>query len=105
MNAKLKNYLTNAESVIEISNASEASLWLGKVDVIAYHGLDKDEFRSVVEGYRAPPIIDARRYKEFCIDDSMVVFASNALEVEKLPDSAAPSSDKIKTWNVNGRNG
>ena len=40
MNAKLKNYLTNAESVIEISNASEASLWLGKVDVIAYHGLD-----------------------------------------------------------------
>ena len=73
--SKIRDYIANNNAVL-VTTPEAATEHLGDVDVIAYEGSEKDEFRSVIEEYRAPPVNTARRYKEYDFGSDIVVFAS-----------------------------
>ena len=73
--SKIKDYIANNNGVL-VSTPEAAKEHLGDVDVIAYEGFAKDKFRSVVEGYKSPPVNTARKYKEYDLGSDIVVFSS-----------------------------
>tara|TARA_R100000008_G_C3586877_1_gene173183 strand:- start:2469 stop:2834 length:366 start_codon:yes stop_codon:yes gene_type:complete len=75
MSEKLDKYLSGDNAVLVVT-PEEANLHLGDLDVIAYKGESKNKFREVVGNYRALPLADARRYKEYSFGSDVVVFSS-----------------------------
>ena len=79
--SKLNDYLSQSNCVL-VNLPSEVNLYIGDLDVIAYEGVDKEQFHERMAAYTAAPVADARRYKEYdfdgdgTIDNSDVVQAS-----------------------------
>ena len=89
--SKIKEYLAGGGGVL-VATAQAAKDVLGDTPVIAYEGSSKDEFRKILEEYKAPPTVSAYRYQEYDFGSEIVVFSAlnNIVDLVVAPPVEEP---------------